>query len=261
MTGTPAAIRVWEGWFTYYRVHWKSNVFGAFAQPFLYLLGMGVGVGALIDDRAGAGARLGGLSYYEFLAPALMATTGMMIVAGEALWPIMGGFKWQRAFHAQAQTPLSARSIVNGVVLWHATRAAIAVGAVAAVLALFSGTRSWGLLPAVPCGVLTGLAFGAPLTAWSATRESERSFPTIMRFGVTPLFLFGGAFYPISQLPDWLEPVAEVTPLWHGVELCRGLVHATLGWDRAIVHLAVLAAFAAVGTLGAHRAFRVRLQK
>jgi len=258
---SPAAIRVWESYFTFYRVHWKSNVFGAFIQPFLYLLGMGVGVGALVDSGTGsaAGGSLGGLSYYEFLAPALLATTGMMLGAGESLWPTMGGFKWQRFFHAQAQTPLSTGQIVGGYLLWQATRAGIGVCGVAVVLSLFPGSRSWGLLAAAPFGVLTGLAFAAPLMAWAATRESERSFPNIMRFGITPLFLFGGAFYPISELPDWLESVAKATPLWHGVELCRGSVHGTLTAAALAVHVAYLAGLTLVGALLARRAFRTRL--
>lgn len=260
---TPASVRVWEGYFTYYRVHWKSNVFGAFVQPFLYLLGMGVGVGTLIDTRSGSAAAssLGGLSYYEFLAPALLATTGMMLGTGEALWPVMSGFKWQRFFHAQAQTPLSTAQIVGGLTLWQATRAGIGVAGVGVVLALFPGTRRWGLLAAVPFGVLTALAFAGPLIAWAATRETERSFPNIMRFVITPLFLFGGAFYPVDELPDWLAPVAKLTPLWHGVELCRGAVHGTLTAAALAVHVAVLAGLVVLGMALSQRAFRTRLAK
>ena len=80
-----------------------------------------------------------------------------------------------------------------------------------------------------------------------------------MRFGITPLFLFGGAFYPVSQLPDWLEPVARVTPLWHGVELCRGAVHDRLGLTEALGHVLVLAAFAVVGWGLSRWAFAKRL--
>ncbi len=256
---TPAAVRVWESHFTLYRTIWKSNVLGGFVQPFLYLLGMGLGVGALVDRGVDASRLLDGLTYFQFLAPGLLATTGMMISSGESLWPVMGGFKWQRTFHAQAATPLSPGEITAGLALWQTTRAVISVAGVAGVLALFEGTRSWGLLLAIPFGGLTGVAFGAPLTAWSATRDREDSFPAIMRFGITPLFLFGGAFYPIDQLPDWMEPIAKLTPLWHGVELCRGAVHSTLGFVDAVVHVAVLLGFAAVGWFFSRRAFAGKL--
>lgn len=256
---TPGAVRAWESHWTYYRTNWRSNLFGSFLQPFLYLLGMGVGVGSLVDARQQSTELLGELTYYQFLAPALLATTGMMLAAGESLWPVLGGFKWQRFFHAQAQTPLTPTQVANGYVLWLATRAAIGVIGVATVLALFPSSRRWGLLAGVPAGVLTAVAFAAPLVAWASSRETERSFANIMRFGITPLFLFGGAFFPVAELPDWIEPVAWVTPLWHGVELCRGAVFGDLSALRAVLHVAALAGFAAAGLWAAGRTFRTRL--
>ncbi|HEY5663032.1 MAG TPA: ABC transporter permease [Ilumatobacter sp.] len=256
---TPPAIRAWESHLTLYRTIWKSNVLGSFLQPLLYLLGMGLGVGALVDRGAGSTTMLDGLTYFEFLAPGLLATTAMMVSTNEALWPVMGGFKWMRVFHAQAATPLSPGEVAGGVALWHATKALIAVTGVAAVLVVFSGTRSVGLLAAVPFGVLTGVSFAAPLTAWSATRETDNSFPAINRFIVMPLFLFGGAFYPIAQLPGWMQPVAKVTPLWHGVELCRGAVHGRLEPAATAVHVAFLTALSLAGWLVARRTFARRL--
>ena len=76
---TPAAIRQWESHFRLYRTIWKSNVMASVVQPFLYLLGMGVGVGALVDKGAHANASLGGLTYLQFLGPALIATTAMLV--------------------------------------------------------------------------------------------------------------------------------------------------------------------------------------
>ena len=256
---TPAVVRVWEAHLTVYRTLWKTNLLGAFFQPLLYLLGMGLGVGALVDRGGRSGELLDGLTYFEFLAPGLLATTAMMLAAQESMWPVLGGFKWMRTFHAQAATPLSPGEIAGGLALWQTTRALIAVGGVAAVLVLFDSTRSWGLLVAVPFGALTGVAFAAPITAWSATRESETSFPSILRFGIIPLFLFGGAFYPVSQLPEVVQPLARITPLWHGVELCRNAVHGRLQWGTTAVHIAVLSGCALVGWLVARIKFAKRL--
>ncbi len=259
--GTPPALRVWESHFTLYRTIWKSHAMGAFVQPFMYLLGMGLGVGALVDKGADASQLLDGLSYFQFLAPALLATTAMMVCSGEAMWPVVGGFRWTRSFHAQAAAPLTAGNITRGLVLWQATRAGIAVCGVAAVLALFPSTRSWGLLLAIPVGVLTGVAFATPIAAWSSTRETDNSFPSIMRFGITPLFLFGGAFYPIDELPRWLQTIAKLTPLWHGVELCRSAVHHRLEISDAVVHVAVLLAFTLAGMFIIQSTFARRLAK
>lgn len=258
--GTPAIVRAWESHLALYRAVWKSNLLGSFVQPMLYLLGMGLGVGALIDRGESSETLLEGLTYFQFLAPGLIATTAMMIATGEAMWPVLGGFKWMRTFHAQAATPLTPGQIAGGTALWHATKSLIAVTGVTTVLVLFDETRGWGLLVAIPFGVLTGVAFSAPMMAWSASRESDRSFPTINRFVIMPLFLFGGAFYPVSQLPDWLEPVAKATPLWHGVELTRGAVHGRLELGSTIVHVAVLASIAVVGWLIAGRTFARRLR-
>ena len=75
--------------------------------------------------------------------------------------------------------------------------------------------------------MLTGLAFAIPIEAWTITRTRDSSFPMIYRFGMIPLFLFSGTFFPITQLPGWLQPVAYATPLWHGVTLCRDLTLGT----------------------------------
>ena len=256
---TPPAVRFWESNFRLYRTIWRSNVMASLLQPFLYLLGMGLGVGALVDRGGGSANLLGGLTYLQFLAPALITTTAMMVATSEAMWPVLGGFKWQSGYHAAAATPLSPGDIAAGVFLWHLTKALIAGAAVAVVLLVFPGTRSPGLLPAVMFGALTGLAFSSVITAWTATREQDFSFPNINRFVITPLFLFGGAFYPIDQLPDWLQWVAKATPLWHGVELARDSVNGRLEWAPAALHVTYLLLFVVVGWFSARRTFGRRL--
>ena len=258
---TPAPVRVWESHFRLYRTIWRSNMMGAFFQPLLYLLGMGLGVGALVDRGADAARLLDGLTYFQFLAPSLIATAAMMVTSSEAMWPVLGGFKWQSGFHAAAATPLSPGDIAIGVALWHATKALIAGGGVAVALLVFEETRSPGLPLAVLFGGLTGLAFSSVITAWTATREQDFSFPNINRFLITPLFLFGGAFYPISQLPEWLQWVAKATPLWHGIELTRGAVNQRLEWGSTVVHVGYLALFVVGGWVSARRTFARRLGK
>jgi lipooligosaccharide transport system permease protein len=247
MMSTPAPVRVWEHSFAIYRRIWRSNALGSFVQPLLYLLGMGVGVGALVDRGPSSLELLDGLSYFAFIAPALMATTAMMVSSQEAMWPVVEAFMWSYSYRSMAATPLTPGQIVYGVALWQATRSAIAVTGVAVVLLFFDETRSLGLLLAIPFGALTGLAFSVPLTAWSSTRERESSFPSIQRFVIVPLFLFGGAFYPVGQLPGWMHPIAKATPLWHGVQLCRDAVLHRLQMADTLVHVAVLCAFVAVG--------------
>jgi len=259
MMATPAAVRVWESELALYRRVWKSNVLGSFVQPMLYLLGMGIGVGSLVDERAGSAAQLGDVSYVAFFAPSILAVTTMMICAQDSLWPVMDGFMWSNHYRAISATPLRPADIVSGLTLWHATRSAIAATGVAAALLLLDDTRTWGLIPAVAFAVLNGLAFTLPIAAWSSTRTSDISFPAIIRFGIIPMFLFAGAFYPVDQLPAWLRPLAYVTPIYHGVELCRGAVLGTLGALDSLGHLAALGAFVVGGSLMCRRSFHRRL--
>ena len=112
----------------------------------------------------------------------------------------------------------------------------------------FGATRSAWVVLAWPAATLTGLAFAAPVAAWAVTVTSENSFAYLFRFGMMPLMLFSGTFFPVSQLPGWLRLLAYATPLWHGVALCRALSLGS-GVDLlgALGHVAYLAALAAAG--------------
>lgn len=255
---TPAAVRVWERQLVLFRRVWVTSLLGALFQPFLYLIGMGMGVGSLVDAQDGSPALLGDVSYLAFVAPALMAAAAMNVCAQDSLWPMMDGFKWSNAYRAMTATPVSPAQAADGIALWHATKALITVAGVGVALLVFADTRGPGILLAIPFGVLTGLAFALPITAWSATRERDLSFPAILRFGVIPMFLFGGVFYPVDQLPSGVAAVARATPLWNGVQLTRGAVLGTLD-AGAWVNLAVLAVFVVGGLVACRIAFTRRL--
>jgi len=113
----------------------------------------------------------------------------------------------------------------------------------------------------IPVAVLTGMSFAAPIAAFSATQRTPNRFNVIFRFGITPLFLFSGTFFPIESLPGFLQPVAWLSPLWHGVDLTRGLVLGTLGQNPVamLAHVIVLATIVAVSTWAAVRTIERRL--
>ena len=107
--------------------------------------------------------------------------------------------------------------------------------------------------------MLVGIAFAAPIAAWGAYTENEASFVAIFRFLILPMFLFSGTFFPIEQLPEALQYVAYVTPLWHGVDLARQLTLGDVDLPSALGHLAYLLAFIAVGLTAAYYSYRRRL--
>ena len=256
---TPAAFRVVSWHLATYRRFWKVNLLSSLVQPMMYLLGLGVGVGSLVDRNTGTSEVLGASSYVAFVAPGLLITTAMALAAGESMWPVMGGLKWSRGYHGMAATPLSARDIVVGHGTWMALRCGIAAGSVGCVLAVFPSTRAWGLAPAVLVAMLVGAAFAMPIMAFSVTAEMDGSFAAIQRFVIIPLFLFGGAFYPLSQLPVAVQWLAKVWPLWHGVTVARSFTTGTVEWLGVFGHIGYVALWAAAGTALAIRRMRGKL--
>jgi len=116
----------------------------------------------------------------------------------------------------------------------------------------------WAVV-ALPFAVLSSLAFAAPLGAFTATQETDFRFPLIMRLGIMPLFLFSGTFFPTEQLPDAVEPIVWLSPLWHGIELCRGATTGTINVAMSTIHVFVLIMITAVGAQLGARAFQRRL--
>jgi lipooligosaccharide transport system permease protein len=127
------------------------------------------------------------------------------------------------------------------------------------VMTLFGASESALVLLALPAAALTGMAFSTPVVAFAAVNNNDAGFAMLFRFVVTPLFLFSGTFFPVSQLPAGLEQFAYLTPLWHGVDLCRSLSLGTARFGLTVLHVAYLAAWVVVGAVLASRAFRRRL--
>jgi len=242
-----------------YRRTWRASVMTTFVNPTLYLLAMGVGLGTFVDSHHPV-ASLGGVSYLDYVAPGLAAVAATTTAAGEALFPVMGAIKWQRTYIAMLSTPLRVGDVLAGHLAWMATRVAMAVSAYVLVMAAFGTISSaWGGAAVIPAGVLTGMAFAAPLAAFAATQDSEGGFTLIFRLGIVPLFLFSGVFFPISSLPGWLRLVAYVTPLWNGVDLCRRLTLGSSSAPEVALHVAYLGAVALAGVAAARVTYRRRL--
>jgi lipooligosaccharide transport system permease protein len=253
------ASRVFEHRFLTYRRTFRASIFSSFLSPALFLTAMGLGLGSYVSNSAVPA--LGGVSYLVFLAPGLLAATAMQTASFEATFPIMAGLTWNRIYHAMYATPISPRDIALGNLAWMVARLTFVSSVFTLVIVLFGAAASPLVVLAIPAAVLTGMAFAAPIAAFSATQRTPDRFAAIFRFGITPLFLFSGTFFPLSSLPAFLQPLAWLTPLYHGVALTRGLSLGTIVNDPvlALIHLAVLFAFIAVGTLAMIRTVERRL--
>lgn len=248
------AVAVLEYHLVGYRRVWRGTLFSSFIMPLLFFLGMGVMVGAYVDRGGGLDVR-----YLEFIAPGLLAFTGLQIAMIEASYPVIGSFKWHKIYYSMASAPPRVGDIIAGQLGYIGLRVLVAAVAFLIVMVSFGAVSSaWAIvMPLVTA--LVGLAVAAPMFAYSATVESINMLAVMFRFGMLPMMLFSGVFFPISQLPGPLQPLAYATPLWHGVELCRA---AALGTGTAwpvLLHLGYLGLWLAVGWVLATARFTKRL--
>jgi lipooligosaccharide transport system permease protein len=236
-----------------YRNTWRGTVFSSFLLPVMFLLGLGISVGSYVDDSAL------GMPYAHFIAPGVLASTAFQVAISEAAWPVLGGFRWLRTYHAMRASPLRPVDIVGGEILWIWLRAGTSAAGFLIVLTLFGIVRSPTALLTVPAALLLAVASCTPVLAYSASIPTDNYFAFLFRFAVIPMTLFAGVFFPVEQLPLVARWVAYASPLWHGVELCRA---ATLGTPTAIGwlgHAAYLALWAVAGYLLAAHRFTRRL--
>ena len=251
--------RVFEYRLMDYRRTYRSSIFNSFVGPALFLAAMGVGLGTYVD--ASSTAALNGVSYLAFLAPGLLAATAMQTASFEATFPIMGGLVWNRVYHAMYATPIRPMDIALGNLAWIGFRVLLVSSVFVFVTALFGAVVSPLIVLSIPVAVLTGMAFAGPIAAFSATQRTVEKFNAVFRFGITPLFLFSGTFFPVESLPTFLQAVAWLTPLYHGVALSRGLALGTAADQPLLMlaHAVILFAFAAVGAWAAIRTFERKL--
>jgi lipooligosaccharide transport system permease protein len=254
------AVREFRYWLTNYRRTWRGSIYSSVLNPVLYLAALGLGLGRLVD--AHGTARLGDVRYLAFLAPGLLAASAMQGGIEESTYPVLGSVKWRGTYYAAAASPLRPADIFHGHLLFTTMRLAMNAATFLAVMAAFGAIASPWALAALPVAVLTGLAFAAPVEAWAITVTKDTSFALVFRFGMIPLFLFSGTFFPVTQLPAWIRPLAYATPLWHGVALCRSLSLGQVGQGNlgtALLHVGYLALLAGASIAVGNRTYRRRL--
>ena len=216
-----------------------SNLLFHFGEPFLYLLGLGFGLGRFIGE-------MDGIDYFAFLASGLVASSAMTSASYEGIYSAYTRMVPQKTYDGMLATPLEVDDIVAGEMLWCATKGCISGSSILLVAALLGAVTSAQALLCIPLLLLIGLAFAGPALAMSAIAPSYDFFSYYITLVITPMFILCGVFYPIGSLPDALQHAVQALPLTHAIALARPLATGA-SVEHVLAHLAVLAGFAAAG--------------
>lgn len=254
------ALLVAGHYWMWYRRNWRATAVSSVLQPLLFLLAFGVGFGTLVEGTGRAAEATGGVPYLVWLAPALLAVSAVQSAASESSYPVLSAFKWQRLYLAMTATPLTPGQVALGHLTWIVLKITGTGAVYVAVIAVFGGVRSPGIVVSLVAASLTGAAMASLVMSFAATVKNEgAAFSVLFRFVVIPMTLFSGTFFPVDRLPAVVQPFAWVSPLWHGTELARSA--ALEQWEpvAALGHLAYLLALLALGIALVTRLYRRRL--
>jgi lipooligosaccharide transport system permease protein len=250
-------LRVVEHHVLVYRRTWRGTLFSTFFSPILFLAAIGIGLGTFIDDANPAGIE--GVGYLAFLAPGLLVAQAMQTAAFESTYPVMAGIRWLKTYVAMILSPLDTRHVATGQLIWSGLRVTFGAVIFAAVMAVFGAIEPGRAVLLLPVAALTGLAFAAPIQAFAAAQKNDSAFASLFRFVITPMFIFSGTFFPVTQLPELLQVVAYLTPLWHAVALARAIALDMVDPLLAVINVTYLMIFAVVGLLASYRTFGQKL--
>jgi lipooligosaccharide transport system permease protein len=211
------AWRVWQRNASIYRRTYKFNILPNFFEPFLYLLAMGLGLGAYL-------ARIRGVDYLDFIAPGLVATSAMYGASFEVTFNCFVKMQFGRVYDGIMATPLTVEDVALGELLWGTTRSLIYGTIFIAIAAGFGVVHSWLAIFTPVAVLLTGMMFSVIGLSFTALVPLIDYFAYYWTMFITPMFLFSGIFFPLDRLPGWVAVVAWFTPLNHAVDLMRALI-------------------------------------
>jgi lipooligosaccharide transport system permease protein len=208
-----------------YRRTWMV-IFSGFFEPFFYLLGIGFGLGSLVGSVTGPDGRA--IPYTLFVAPALMASAAMNGAIYDSTANVFFKLRYAKTYDAVLSTPVGVSDVAVGEVAWALIRGSIYALGFIVVMLLFGLVASpWAVL-AVPASTLIGFAFAAVGVFVTTFVRKWQDFD-LLQAVLLPMFLLSATFYPLDVYPGPLQALVQLTPLYHGVSLLRGLTTGVVG--------------------------------
>jgi lipooligosaccharide transport system permease protein len=217
---------------------WRGALLPTFIDPLFYLVAIGFGLGTYV-------ANINGIPYKDFIAPGLIASAAMWSAAFETTYNVYFRMNELRLYDAVLSTPVEVPDLVAGDLLWSSARATIYGTVFLITVSIFGLVSSWWAIAIPPFVFLGGLCFSVIGYTFTALIPKIDLYSYFFTLGITPMFLFSGIFFPFDRLPGWVEAVAWLTPLYHLVQITRGLATGPEAAPIAI-HAAWLVAVSAL---------------
>jgi lipooligosaccharide transport system permease protein len=246
-----AWIAVWRRNYLVWKKLAAESVLGNIVEPLFYLVGFGMGIGAMVPE-------VDGVKYIAFLAGGTICYSTMLAASFEALYSGFARMHVQRTWEGILNAPVSLEDVVFAEWVWAASKSFLSGTAVLLVAAALGLAQSWTMILILPLAFLIGLTFAGMGLIMTALAKSYDFFMYWFTLVLTPMMLLCGVFYPVQGMPAWLQAIANALPLTHAIELGRPLLLGRMP-DNPLLNIVVLAAYAIVGILIALRLFRRRL--
>jgi len=246
-------IPIWRRNFMVWKKMAGSSILGHLADPVIYMLGLGYGLGGMLPN-------IDGISYITFLAAGTVCYSTMNSASFEALYSGFARMHEQRTWEAILNTPITLDDIVFSEMVWAASKSLLSGLAVLAVIWVMGLSHSPLSLWIIPLAFLVGLCFASLGLIMTALAPGYDFFMYYFTLVITPMVILCGVFFPVAQLPVWLQSVSAFLPLTHAISLARPLLSNTLP-PQFILHIVVLVAYALCGFYVALVLFRRRLSQ
>jgi lipooligosaccharide transport system permease protein len=246
-----AWVAVWRRNYLVWKKLAAESVLGNIIEPLFYLLGFGFGLGTMVPE-------VDGVRYIAYLAGGTICYSTMLAASFEALYSGFARMHVQRTWEGILNAPVSLEDVVFAEWVWAASKSFLSGTAVLIVAAALGLAQSWTMVFILPLAFLIGLTFAGLGLIMTALAKSYDFFMYWFTLALTPMMLLSGVFYPLANMPPWLQAVANVLPLTHAIALGRPLLLGRMP-EAPVLHLTVLVAYGVAGYWIALRLFRARL--
>ena len=246
-------VPVWRRNLLVWRKLAIASVLGNIADPLLYMLALGYGIGAMVGQ-------VGGMSYVAFIGTGMVCQSAMFTSSFEGMYSAFSRMHVQRTWEAIINAPIALDDVMLAEWIWCATKAVMSTTAILIVILALGFGHTWLALWVLPLGFLVGLCFGAFGLVMNSLAPGYDFFTYFFTLVLTPMLLFSGVYFPVEQMPPWLADVANALPLKHAIDIARPLMLDRIP-ERIPLHVAVLAAYALVAYYVALALTRRRLLK